>query len=191
MDIEPFDRIVTRHGVTVLRVCRAVLGPTAEAEDAWSETFLAALQAWDGLRADSNVEGWLVTIAHRKAIDIVRQRTRHAVPVETLPEGRGARRLDREASGMAQPDALPDDDLWAALAALPDRQREAVALHHVGGLPHAEVAVILESTPAAVRKASSDGIKRLRATVRPPRQAAPAGQGGLAAQAGLPPGRVR
>lgn len=162
MDPEPFDRVVTRHGITVLRVCRAVLGPTADAEDAWSETFLAALRAWDGLRADSNVEGWLVTIAHRKAIDVVRRRARHAVPVDTVPEGRGAHRLDREAPGMALPDHLPDDDLWAAVAALPERQREAVALHHVGGLPHREVAVILDSTPAAVRKASSDGIRRLR-----------------------------
>lgn len=42
---EPFERVVGRHGPTVLRVCRAVLGPT-DAEDAWAETFLAALQAY-------------------------------------------------------------------------------------------------------------------------------------------------
>jgi methylated-DNA-[protein]-cysteine S-methyltransferase len=52
----------------VLRVCRAVVGPDL-AEDAWSETFLAALRAFPSLQADANVEAWLVTIAHRKAID--------------------------------------------------------------------------------------------------------------------------
>ena len=40
----PFDQAVTRHGETVLGVCRAVLGPGPDADDAWSETFLAALK---------------------------------------------------------------------------------------------------------------------------------------------------
>ena len=55
----------------VMRVCRALLAPS-DAEDAWSETFLAALQAYPRLPPDSNVQGWLVTIAHRKAIDQLR-----------------------------------------------------------------------------------------------------------------------
>ena len=55
----------------VLRVCRAVLGPTA-ADDAWSETFLSAMAAYPRLEPGSNVAAWLVTIAHRKAIDHVR-----------------------------------------------------------------------------------------------------------------------
>ncbi|MGH8827658.1 MAG: sigma factor, partial [Jiangellaceae bacterium] len=42
---EPFEAIVGRYGPTVLRVCRAVLGP-ADADDAWSETFLAAMRAY-------------------------------------------------------------------------------------------------------------------------------------------------
>src|SRR5690606_33992095 len=40
----PFEQAVTDHGAVVLRVCRATLGP-ADADDAWSETFLAALRA--------------------------------------------------------------------------------------------------------------------------------------------------
>src|SRR5262245_1540152 len=68
MSRRPFEEIVAAHGPTVLRVCRAVVGPV-EAEDAWSETFLAALHAYPRLRPDSNIEAWLVTIAHRKAID--------------------------------------------------------------------------------------------------------------------------
>ena len=55
----------------VMRVCRALLGP-ADAEDAWSETFISALRAYPRLRVGSNVRGWLVTIAHRKAIDQLR-----------------------------------------------------------------------------------------------------------------------
>lgn len=152
----PFEQAVTEHGAVVLRVCRAVLGPT-EADDAWSETFLAALRAWPGLPDDANVRAWLVTIAHRKALDVVRARGRHPVPVAQVP--------DTTAPAADQPgEALPDRELWACLAALPDKQRLCVAYHHVAGLPHPEVARIVGGTPAAARRAAADGIARLRAT---------------------------
>src|SRR6058998_4368219 len=80
----PFEEVVAEYGPTVLRVCRAVLGP-ADAEDAWSETFLAALRAYPRLRANSNVEAWLVTIAHRKALDHLRA-SRRLVVTDELPE---------------------------------------------------------------------------------------------------------
>lgn len=73
---QPFDQAVQQHGETVLRVCRAVLGPGPDSDDAWSETFLAALRAWPQLPQDTNVEAWLVRVAHRKAIDITRVRGR-------------------------------------------------------------------------------------------------------------------
>jgi RNA polymerase sigma factor (sigma-70 family) len=81
----PFEELVAEHGPTVLRVCRAVLGP-ADAEDAWSETFLAALDAYARLRPNSNIEAWLVTIAHRKALDHVRARSRRPILTDMLPE---------------------------------------------------------------------------------------------------------
>ncbi|WP_432278903.1 RNA polymerase sigma factor, partial [Nocardia brasiliensis] len=65
----PFEEVVAEYGPMVLRVCRAVLGPT-DAADAWSETFLSALRAYPDLDADANIEAWLVTIAHRRAIDV-------------------------------------------------------------------------------------------------------------------------
>ena len=72
----PFETLVEQHGGTVLRVCRVVLG-VHDAEDAWSETFLAALRAYPALPDDANAEAWLVTIAHRKAIDVLRTRNRN------------------------------------------------------------------------------------------------------------------
>ena len=62
----PFEDVVREHGATVLRVCRSVLG-ARDADDAWSETFLAALRAWPELPGDANVEAWLVTIARRRS----------------------------------------------------------------------------------------------------------------------------
>jgi RNA polymerase sigma factor (sigma-70 family) len=149
---QPFEAVVAVHGATVLRVCRAMLG-RADADDAWSETFLAALRAYPDLPADANVEAWLVTIAHRKAIDVTRAAARRAVPVGDAPE----RPAEHRADGR-------DLDLQAAIAALPRKQREAVAYHYLAGLPYQEVAAVIGGSTDAARRAAADGIARLRKT---------------------------
>jgi DNA-directed RNA polymerase specialized sigma24 family protein len=77
MGQQPFETVVATHGATVLRICRAILAGT-DADDAWSETFLSAMKAYPDLPADANVEAWLVTIVHRRAIDVTRARARLA-----------------------------------------------------------------------------------------------------------------
>jgi RNA polymerase sigma factor (sigma-70 family) len=150
---QPFEEVVGEHAQTVLRVCRVVLG-VHDADDAWSETFLAALHAYPELAADANVEAWLVTIAHRKAIDIVRSQKRHALSMDELPE---------RATSIGDP-APFDQELWDAVKELPSKQRQAVAYHYVAGLPYLDVAEILGGTTEAARRAASDGIKALRTT---------------------------
>jgi RNA polymerase sigma factor (sigma-70 family) len=135
-----------------MRVCRALLGPE-DAHDAWSETFLAALRAYPDLRPDSNVRGWLVTIAHNKAIDQIRARARNPRPTPELPE-RPTHHQHQE----------PDDDLRVALDALPTKQRGAVVYRYLADLPYAEVAALLDSSEAAARRSAADGIAQLRAT---------------------------
>lgn len=157
---QPFETVVATHGATVLRVCRAVLG-SSDADDAWSETFLSAMKAYPELAADANVEAWLVTIAHRKAIDVTRAAARRAVPVAVTP--------DVDVEPAADADALAyDDDLAAAFAALPDKQKWSVAYHHLAGLPYAEVAAILGGSADAARRAAADGITTLRRTYLDP-----------------------
>ncbi len=151
--MKPFEQVVAEHGPTVLRVCRAVLGPV-DAEDAWSETFLAALKAYPDLDPDANFEAWLVTIAHRKAIDVRRAEARRAVPVDEVP--------DRPAS-RGDPGTW-NGDLWSALKALPAKQRHTVAYHYLAGFTHREVAGIVGGSEAAARRAAADGIATLRRT---------------------------
>lgn len=151
---QPFETVVTDHGPTVLRVCRAVVGPV-DADDAWSETFLSALKAYPELPATANLEAWLVTIAHRKAIDITRARARRALPTAELPETADS------------PPQETDDDLAEALARLPAKQKQAVAYHYLAGLPYADVAAILGGSAQAARRAAADGIAALRRTSYP------------------------
>ena len=150
--LPPFEEVVAAHGPTVLRVCRAVLGPM-DADDAWSETFLAALRAYPRLPPGSNVEAWLVTIAHRKAIHQTRARARRPLPVDSLLQRPAPIAEDRR-----------DGDLWAAMQALPFKQRVAVAYHYVAGMPYADVAALVGGTQDAARRAAADGIAALRKT---------------------------
>ena len=147
---QPFEAVVAAHGATVYRVCRAILGPV-DADDGWSETFVAALKAYPGLPDGANIEAWLVRIAHRKAIDVIRARARRATPVAEVPERPSAQRADGR-----------DLDLEAALATLPPKQRQAVAYHYLGGLPYREVAAIIGGSSGAARRSASDGIANLR-----------------------------
>jgi RNA polymerase sigma factor (sigma-70 family) len=149
----PFEQVVADHAATVLRVCRAILG-VDDADDAWSETFISAMRAYPDLPQDANLQAWLVTIAHRKAIDVTRIRKRNAIPVAELPE---------QPSSIGIPGAV-DHDLWDAVNRLPDKQRKAVAYHYLGGLPYIDVADILGGTADAARRAAADGIHTLRTT---------------------------
>jgi RNA polymerase sigma factor (sigma-70 family) len=154
MDMKkPFENIVAEHGPTVLRVCRAVVG-SSDADDAWSETFISAMKAYPGLPDDANVEAWLVTIAHRKAIDIIRVQKRIAIPVEEVPDW---------PSSLGNP-GTTDNEVWEYVKFLPDKQRQAVAYHYLAGLPYIDIAEILGGTTDAARRAAADGIKSLRKT---------------------------
>jgi RNA polymerase sigma factor (sigma-70 family) len=147
----PFEEIVAEHGALVMRVCRALVGP-ADAADAWSETFLSALQAYPRLPAGSNIRGWLVTIAHRKAIDQLRGAARRPQPARELPEVAVAESASSE----------DDDELHAGLDALPPKQRGAVIYRYLAELSYDEVGELLGSNATAARRSAADGIARLR-----------------------------
>lgn len=163
---QPFEKLVDLHGATVLRVCRAVVGPT-DAEDVWQETFLAALRAYPDLPTDANTEAWLVTIAHRKSIDSIRSTGRRPLPVAEVPEARSPEGAPHAPpAGLGDPAAgAPGDGIWERVARLPDKQRRVIAYRYLADLPYNEIAAILGGSPAAARRAATDGIKSLRAAL--------------------------
>src|SRR2546421_10093148 len=109
--LPPFQTLLDAHGADVHRFLAASVG-RLDADDAYQETWLAALRAYPRLRDAANLRSWVLTIAHRKAIDLVRARRRAAVPVSDVPEP--------PAPASAPPS---DDGLWTIVRELPRKQR--------------------------------------------------------------------
>jgi RNA polymerase sigma factor (sigma-70 family) len=146
----PFQRVLDRHRDAVHRFLVATAGPQ-DADDCFQETFLSALRAYSRLDGAADVRAWLLTIAHRKAIDHHRSNGRRALPVAEPEELAGA---------TAEPEL--DEGIWALVGALPPKQRAAVTLRYACDLPHAEIAAALGCSPEAARRSLHEGIKRLR-----------------------------
>jgi RNA polymerase sigma factor (sigma-70 family) len=146
--LPPFQALLDEHAEEVLGVLRGAVG-RADAEDCFQETFLAALRAYPKVEHADNLRGWLMTIAHRKAVDHHRANGRRPVPVAEIEE-----------AAVEPPE--PDPEVWRAVGALPPKQRAAVALRFACDLPHAEIAAALGCSPEAARRSLHEGIKRLR-----------------------------
>jgi RNA polymerase sigma factor (sigma-70 family) len=155
--LPPFQTLLDRYAGDVLALLRGTVG-RADAEDAFQETFLAALRGYPELKDDRNLRGWLLTIAHRKAIDHHRARGRQPLPVAEVEEAAG-RAGDVEPPLDGQ---IGDDGVWEAVAALPPKQRAAVTLRFGSDLPHAEIAAALGCSPAAARRSLHEGLTKLR-----------------------------
>jgi RNA polymerase sigma factor (sigma-70 family) len=147
--LPPFQTLLDDFGADVYRYCVVTAG-RGEADDAFQETWIAALRAYPKLRRADNLRAWLLRIAHNKAIDEHRSRARRAVPVAAVPEVPAAEAGDDE------------PELWAAVRALPPKQRTAVFSRTVLGMPYAELATLLDSTEDAARRNVLEGLKKLR-----------------------------
>jgi RNA polymerase sigma factor (sigma-70 family) len=151
----PFQRFLDAHRDVVWRFLVSSVGP-AEAEDCFQETFIAALRAYPRLRAGSNLRAWVMTIAHNKALDSHRSRSRAAVPVAEPAA------VDARAAAEAP---TRDETLWRAVGALPERQRSAVVLRFLGDLPHREIAAAIGCSEQAARRSLHEGLTKLRKAV--------------------------
>ena len=137
----PFQRFLDAYREDVWRFLVAAVGHDA-ADDCFQETFLSAMRAYPRMRPD-NPRAWVLTIAHRKALDHFRARKRRAVPAgDDLPDV------------AAAPDPEPrDDGVW---------ERVAVLLRFAGDLSHREVASALGVSEEAARRNAFEGLRKLR-----------------------------
>jgi RNA polymerase sigma factor (sigma-70 family) len=156
VSLPPFQRLVDDHAVEIHRFLVGCVGPDA-AEDCLQETFMAALRAYPRLRHADNLRAWLFTIAHRKATDTVRLRSRR--PTMALED------LHPAAEPRLTTAELPDDDLWVAVRDLPAKQRAAVVHRFVLDLDYRQIGERMGTSEEAARQNVSAGLRRLRMEV--------------------------
>jgi RNA polymerase sigma factor (sigma-70 family) len=157
MTLVPFQELLDLHGRDVFRFLVATVG-AGEADDCYQETWISALRAYPRLRERSNLRGWILTIAHRKALDHLRAQRRRAEPVGDALERVAARAAPAAGDGLPQ--------IWVSVRTLPPKQRTAIALRFLTGSSHAEVAAVMKTSEEAARRNVHEGLKRLREEYR-------------------------
>jgi RNA polymerase sigma factor (sigma-70 family) len=163
MTLPPFQELLDAYGQDVFRFLVATIG-AGEAEDCYQETWISALRAYPRLRGRSNLRAWILTVAHRKALDHLRAARRRAEPVGDALERVAA----QDPGAQAADDGLPE--VWTSVGALPSKQRTAIALRFLAGSSHAEIAAVMECSEEAARRNVHEGLKRLRKEYRDGRQ---------------------
>ncbi len=147
--LPPFQRLLDEYADDVLRFLVAQVG-MPDADDCFQETFISALRSYPTLREASNLRGWLLTIARRKAIDARRAATRRPLLVDAVPE-------------PAEPDRREiDDGIWDSVRALPPKQRQAVLLRYAADHTFRDIAQSLSISEDAARQNVHEGLGKLR-----------------------------
>lgn len=149
----------------VLRAVTVSVGDRDLAEEATAEAFAKALARWPGPRRLDSPAAWL----HKVAVNEVRSRWRRA-----RLERRVVARLGAEPLRHTAPPEPPDDALWNAVAALPARARQLIALRYLLDLPEAEIAHLLGITRGTVASTLSKARQHLASVLTPESEPAPA-----------------
>jgi len=151
---ELYDRI----GGIAYGLAYRVLRDESLAEDAVQEAFLGLWRtAASFIPERAKASTWLLTLVHRRAVDLVRrEQRRRAEPLEDAPE---------PVTESAEDDAwlrLDRERVQGALAQLPDQQREAIELAYYGGFTQSELAERLGQPLGTIKSRMFAGLARLR-----------------------------
>jgi RNA polymerase sigma-70 factor, ECF subfamily len=151
LDVRALGEALQGEAPILLAAARAIVLDEREAEDLVQVTFEIAIRRIGDLREPAALRSWLLTIQAREAFR-VRRRLRRVLRFDpTVAELRSG------------PGPAPDDIvLRDALRRLPTRVRAAVVLHHLAGLPVADVAAALGTSPNTIKTQLKLGLQRLR-----------------------------
>ncbi|TML20947.1 MAG: sigma-70 family RNA polymerase sigma factor [Actinobacteria bacterium] len=162
---QALGELYDRFGRVAYGLALRILRDDALAEDAVQEAFLSAWRRADTFMPErAKASTWLLTIVHRRAVDLVRrEERRRAEPIEAAG--------DRPSDGPAE------DLVWlryerervqAALRQLPDQQREALELAYYGGFTQSELAERLGQPIGTIKSRMFSGLGRLRELLAEP-----------------------
>ena len=150
-----------------LRQAFRMLGDQAEAEDVAQEAMLRLWkQATDWRAGEARISTWLYRVVHNLCIDRIRRR-RPQVPVEDAPEP-----VDPDPSVLDRLAASEESRaIAAAIAELPERQRQALVLRHFEGYSNPEIGAALECSVEAVESLLARARRQLAKKMNEEREA--------------------
>jgi RNA polymerase sigma factor (sigma-70 family) len=151
---EDFERAFASLYPAARSVAKRILGSLPAAEDAAAEALTRALVDWERVRTLPYRDAWILRVTANVAIDMARRQRPAPVALD-----------DDHGDGPVGDAAALRVTLVAALAALPRRQREAIVLRHLLGLPEAEVAAAMDVSSNSVKKHLQRGMDKLRRSV--------------------------
>jgi RNA polymerase sigma factor (sigma-70 family) len=148
-----------RFGRVAYGLALRILRDEALAQDAVQEAFLAVWHSADRFLAErAKPSTWILTLVHRRAVDLVRrEERRRAEPLESAPEPVSSSSAEDEATLDFQRRIVQE-----ALKRLPDEQREALELGYYGGLTQSELAERLGQPLGTIKSRMFAGLTRLR-----------------------------
>ena len=160
-----FERMVREHQHGMFVFALGLTGSRADAEDVAQDAFVRAyraLRSWDAERLDALAEkAWLRRICLNTWKNRVRAAARR--PAVALTETVAANPADSPEEQAL--DAVSRDEVWRAVAGLPEPQRAALTLRWVDDLSYAEVAEVMEMPVGTVKSHVSRGLVALRRTL--------------------------
>lgn len=156
-DLDAFTALVERYRVPTLRFAYGIAG--GDAEDAVQDAFVKAFRNLGGFRTSAAFRPWLFTIVANEARNRLRSSSRRRkleLQVRDQPRVVGAA-ADELVADLAQRERLVD-----AVASLPDRYREVVALRYFAGLSESETAEVLSCPLGTAKSRMSRALDLLR-----------------------------
>ena len=151
---EDFRSYVAARSPALLRTAYALTGNRADAEDLLQTALAKTYLSWDRIRDREAVDGYVRRIMVNTQTSWWRRRRVDERPTDELPD-QGAGR-----DGTADLDL--HDALWAALSALPQRQRALVVLRYYEDLSEAETARVMGVSIGTVKSTTSRALSKLR-----------------------------
>jgi RNA polymerase sigma-70 factor (ECF subfamily) len=145
---EEFEREALEHAEHLYRIALRLTGGPQEAEDLVQETYLRALRSWRRFVPGSNLAAWLATILRNAYLDGVRRQSRRPREEPLDEEASEYELYNRLTTTGRTPqqvmmDRIARDEITAAVDALPEQYREAVALVDIGDFSYQEAADIV------------------------------------------------
>jgi RNA polymerase sigma factor (sigma-70 family) len=144
-DERAFAAIYRRYHQDLYRFCLAIVGSSADAQDALQNTMVKVLGALPGEKRHIQLKPWLYRIAHNEAIELLRKR-RDTVEIDPDLHTTGAELADTAATRERLRRLLAD------IGELPDRQRAAVVMRELAGLDFEQIGTTLQISGAAARQ---------------------------------------